>query len=69
MPRDPAEIAALLAADRCMGGASDVELVPVAVFWGRAPQRENSLIELLLLGGLGGLGKIAAVLHAARARP
>ena len=46
MPRDPAEIAPLLAADRCLGGGSDVELVPVAVFWGRAPQRENSLIEL-----------------------
>ena len=65
----PAELAPLLAADRCFGGGSDVELVPVAVFWGRAPQRENSLIELFFSEDWADSRKIAAVLHATRARP
>ncbi|MEE4300052.1 MAG: hypothetical protein V2J24_11480, partial [Pseudomonadales bacterium] len=45
MRRRPVELDACLAAAR---HGEDVVLVPVSVFWGRAPDRENSLLRLLL---------------------
>jgi glycerol-3-phosphate O-acyltransferase len=45
--RAPAQLLALVEALRADPGA-DIAMVPVAVFWGRAPQKERSLIRLLL---------------------
>ena len=48
VPREVGELTALLASDKSVGGDDDVLFVPVAIFWGRAPQRENSWIKVLL---------------------
>ncbi len=45
--RTPAQLRALVEALRADASA-DIAMVPVAVFWGRAPQKERSLIRLLL---------------------
>ena len=45
--RVPAQLLALVDALRA-DPAADFAMVPVAVFWGRAPQKERSLIRLLL---------------------
>jgi len=45
--RVPPQLLALVEALRAEP-AADIALVPVAVFWGRAPQKERSLIRLLL---------------------
>ena len=48
VPRDVGELAALLTRDKAIGGTEELRFVPVAVFWGRAPQRQNSWIKVLL---------------------
>jgi glycerol-3-phosphate O-acyltransferase len=45
--RTPAELAVLISALRS-DATLDVALVPTAVFWGRAPQKEPSLFRLML---------------------
>ena len=45
--RTPAQLVALVEALRA-DPAADIAVVPVAVFWGRAPQKERSLFRLLL---------------------
>jgi len=45
--RVPRQLLALIEALR-LDPAADVALVPVAVYWGRAPQKERSLLRLLL---------------------
>ncbi len=44
----PARLAQMITALRA-DAAADVYLVPVAVYWGRAPQREDSWLRLLLV--------------------
>ncbi len=46
VPRDVAQLQPVIAHDGALGGAERVAFVPVAIFWGRAPQRENSLLEV-----------------------
>jgi len=48
--RVPAQLLALIEALR-QDAEADVALVPVGVYWGRAPQKERSLIRLLLSEG------------------
>ena len=48
VPRDVAQLMPLLQRDSVMGGGEDVYFVPIAVFWGRAPLRDNSWIKVLL---------------------
>jgi glycerol-3-phosphate O-acyltransferase len=57
-PRDVAELEAVIARDHALGGSEDVALVPVAIFWGRAPQRENSLLEVLASEDWGLAGRL-----------
>ena len=44
--------------DRSLGGPGDVLFVPVAIFWGRSPQRENSLLELFASEDWGLAGRL-----------
>jgi glycerol-3-phosphate O-acyltransferase len=66
-PRDPAELLPVVARDRSLGGPQDVVFVPVAIFWGRAPQRENSMLELFASEDWGLAGRfrrfIALLVH------
>jgi glycerol-3-phosphate O-acyltransferase len=64
-PRDVAQLEAVIARDPALGGSEQVAFVPVAIFWGRAPQRENSLLEVLASedwGLVGRLRRLIAVL-------
>jgi glycerol-3-phosphate O-acyltransferase len=67
VPRDVGELQPLVARDRALGGSETVSFVPVAIFWGRAPQRENSWISVLSSEdwGLAGRGRraLAVLLH------
>jgi glycerol-3-phosphate O-acyltransferase len=47
-PRPPRELVQMIRALRA-DPAADVNLVPAAVYWGRAPQREGSWVRLLLV--------------------
>ncbi len=65
VPRDVAQLQPIIARDRALGGAEGVAFVPIAIFWGRAPQRENSLLEVLSSedwGLAGRLRRLIAVL-------
>jgi glycerol-3-phosphate O-acyltransferase len=65
VPRDVAEIEPLVARDRTQGGDAPVSFVPLAIFWGRAPQRDSSWVSVLSSEdwGLGGrLRRALAVL-------
>ena len=57
-PQAAAELTRLAAA-AIESGAADVDLVPVAVFWGRAPARERGLLELLFSAGWDFTGRIS----------
>jgi glycerol-3-phosphate O-acyltransferase len=48
VPNDVAALEPLVARDRAHGGGEHVHFVPVAIFWGRAPQREQSWLQVLL---------------------
>jgi glycerol-3-phosphate O-acyltransferase len=64
-PREVAELEPIVARDRSQGGDAPVSLVPIAIFWGRAPQRDSSWISVLSSEdwGLGGrLRRALAVL-------
>src|SRR5688500_1471526 len=67
VPRDVAQLQAVIARDRALGGQEGIALVPVAIFWGRAPQRENSLLEVLASEDWGLAGRlrrfIAVLVH------
>jgi glycerol-3-phosphate O-acyltransferase len=66
VPRDVAQLQPVVARDSALrGGTDEVAFVPVAIFWGRAPQRENSLLEVLASedwGLAGRLRRLIAVL-------
>jgi glycerol-3-phosphate O-acyltransferase len=61
-PRDVAELQPLVARDRALGGPDTLAFVPVAVFWGRAPQRENSWINVLSSEDWGLAGRLRRLL-------
>lgn len=67
VPRDVTQLEAVIARDGALGGPESVALVPVAIFWGRAPQRENSLLEVLASEDWGLAGRlrrfIAVLVH------
>jgi glycerol-3-phosphate O-acyltransferase len=58
MPCDASDLAPIVARDRSLGGPKDVVFVPVAVFWGRAPERENSMLELFASEDWGLAGRL-----------
>ena len=66
-PRDVAELEPLLALDDSQGGDAPLSFVPVAIFWGRAPQRDSSWISVLSSEdwGLGGRQRraLAVLVH------
>jgi glycerol-3-phosphate O-acyltransferase len=65
VPREVAQLHPIVARDSALGGSEAVAFVPVAIFWGRAPQRENSLLEVLASedwGLAGRLRRLIAVL-------
>lgn len=65
--RDSAELQPIVARDRSLGGAEIVVFVPVAIFWGRAPQRENSLLQVFASEDWGLAGRlrrlVALIVH------
>lgn len=48
VPNDVGALEPLIARDHAYGGSESVQFVPVAIFWGRAPQREQSWLQVLL---------------------
>ncbi|HEX5048888.1 MAG TPA: glycerol-3-phosphate 1-O-acyltransferase PlsB [Gammaproteobacteria bacterium] len=70
VPSDVAELEPLIARDPTQGGDAPLWFVPIAIFWGRAPQRDSSWLSLLSSEdwGLGGrLRRALAVLVHGRA--
>jgi glycerol-3-phosphate O-acyltransferase len=61
-PRDVGELEPVVARDRALGGAESVAFVPVAIFWGRAPQRENSWVSVLSSEDWGLAGRLRRAL-------
>jgi glycerol-3-phosphate O-acyltransferase len=62
VPREVRDLEPLVARDAALGGAESVTFVPVAVFWGRAPERENSLLSLLSSEDWGLAGRVRRAL-------
>jgi glycerol-3-phosphate O-acyltransferase len=58
VPRDVRELEPIVARDAKLGGGERVAFVPVAIFWGRAPQREHSLLALFASEDWGLAGRL-----------